>query len=161
VVIIEFQVLGEPVGQPRARACAVKAKKRPAKKVALRRRGAREWTARVYDDDSGKIAVWRRKIAWSARRVRPAGRLLGAVRVDITWVFPRPQYMTAKKYGAGRVPYLAKPDRDNLDKAVLDELTRVGFWKDDAQAYGGTLLKFYAAVGEKAGAWVRIESLSD
>lgn len=38
-----------------------------------------------------------------------------------------------------------KPDRDNMDKLVLDAITDTGrIWKDDAQVIGGRIWKVYA-----------------
>jgi len=70
-----------------------------------------------------------------------------ALRVDCCFVFPRPQKLLLKKSPSGRIPYVIKPDRDNLDKAVLDALTGL-VWVDDCQACFGFIEKYYCAKGE-------------
>jgi Holliday junction resolvase RusA-like endonuclease len=70
-----------------------------------------------------------------------------AVRVDCCFLFPRPQRLLKKSSPKCRLPHIIKPDRDNLDKAVLDSLTGL-VWVDDCQAYSGLIEKFYVADGE-------------
>lgn len=50
----------------------------------------------------------------------------------------------------------SKPDTDNLEKALKDCMTRLHFWKDDAQVASEISEKFWAAV---PGIYVRIEEL--
>jgi Holliday junction resolvase RusA-like endonuclease len=70
-----------------------------------------------------------------------------ALRVDCCFVFPRPQRLLRKNDPKGRIPHTIKPDRDNLDKAVLDSLTGL-VWVDDCQASTGLVEKYYAAADE-------------
>lgn len=121
---ITFFVEGDPKGQPRARACI---------------RGKR---AGVYDPgtaDAWKMAVaeaWRHKVApENAPRLSPFET---AVSLRLSFWFRRPKghYGSGKNAGAlkdsaPRV-HTAKPDLDNLAKAVMDVLTRLGAWTDDA-----------------------------
>ena len=53
----------------------------------------------------------------------PAGR---PVRLLVKWCFPS----EGRRNGAWRT---SKPDTDNLEKALKDEMTRLHFWADDAQ----------------------------
>ena len=120
---ISFFVEGDPKGQPRARACI---------------RGKH---AGVYDPgtaDAWKMAVaeaWRHKVApcWN--------QFDTAVTLRLTFWFRRPKshYGTGKNAGKlkecmGRDMrhHTKKPDLDNLAKAVMDVLTRLGAWTDDA-----------------------------
>jgi Holliday junction resolvase RusA-like endonuclease len=41
------------------------------------------------------------------------------------------------------VPHTVKPDKDNLEKAVMDALTGIQIWKDDCQVYGGNTEKYW------------------
>jgi len=70
-----------------------------------------------------------------------------ALRVDCCFVFPRPGRLLSKKSPKGRMPHVIKPDRDNLDKAVLDSLTGL-VWVDDCQVHSGLVEKVYGAIGE-------------
>jgi Holliday junction resolvase RusA-like endonuclease len=138
---IVIDVIGLPKGQPRARAC---------------RRGTH---AGVYDP--GTSDGWKALIAAAVRPHIPAAPLEGPLAVDVTWIMPRPKahFRTGSKAGVLRpeAPTLvtAKPDRDNLDKAVLDALTQCRMWTDDAQVVAGRLLKRY---GEPPGCRIVIET---
>jgi Holliday junction resolvase RusA-like endonuclease len=90
-----------------------------------------------------------------------AGRPLmtGAVRVDLEFVFPRPASITKKTKPNPSIPHTKKPDRDNLDKAVLDSLTGV-LWVDDCQVCEGSLKKRIAAAGEQPGVRIVVIDLT-
>ena len=68
----------------------------------------------------------------------PAEPITGPVRLLVKWLFP----------ADGRHPDGAwkttKPDTDNLDKALKDEMTRLHFWQDDAQVCSEISEKFWA-----------------
>jgi len=50
-----------------------------------------------------------------------------------------------------------KPDKDNLEKAVMDALTGIEIWNDDCQVYGSTTIKVWT--GGKSGAKIWIEEV--
>jgi len=75
----------------------------------------------------------------------------GPVRVDATFVFPRPQSKVWKTKPMPRYPHLAMPDRDNLDKAILDALQHFA-WTNDSRVYCGWLEKWVAAGDEQPSA---------
>ena len=60
-------------------------------------------------------------------RHKPAEPIHGAVSLTVIWLFPKG--MTHEN-GEWRI---SKPDTDNLQKLLKDCMTKVGFWKDDAQ----------------------------
>ena len=72
----------------------------------------------------------------------------GAVKMDCVFILPRPLSLMRKKDPHMRLPYINKPDRDNLDKAVMDALTGIAY-RDDCQVYKGTIEKWYAAKTEQ------------
>ena len=41
------------------------------------------------------------------------------------------------------VPMTARPDFDNIAKALCNTMTKLRFWKDDAEVYHGTVRKFW------------------
>lgn len=102
--------------------------------------------ATVYEDKKDKQN--KATIAVIAQQKAPAKLLTGPLRVDIYWYFARPK----SHYGTGRnadklkesAPdyHTSRPDRDNLDKLVLDALTGV-FWRDDNQVCKGEIEKLY------------------
>lgn len=52
-----------------------------------------------------------------------------------------------------------KPDTDNLQKALKDCMTKLGYWEDDAQVVWETAQKIYVPDG--AGIYVRIDQLDN
>lgn len=123
--MIQFIVHGLPKPQPRHRAF---------------RRGNH---AAVYDP--GTAAGWKALVAHAADPYRPDAPMDGPLRVDLTFLFPRPKRLLRKRDSDQRIPHDKKPDRDNLEKAVLDTLTQLGFWRDDCQVCAGEVKKAYVA----------------
>jgi len=103
--------------------------------------------ATIYDDP--KSAKAKLEFAIAARQFAPEKLIDQAIRVDTTFYMPRPK----SHYGTGRnsdklkgsAPtfHIKKPDRDNLDKLVLDALTGV-VWTDDSIICKGLIEKVYA-----------------
>lgn len=131
---ISFFVTGEPKGQPRPRACI---------------RGKR---AGVYDP--GTAVQWKACVGAAWIRYQdthgPVEPHAGPVALALTFTIARP----ASHYGSGKnaamlkpsAPAIptGKPDFDNLAKAVADELTNCGAWRDDAQISSCIIRKRYA-----------------
>lgn len=141
---IRFWVDGTPKAQPRPR--------------AFYRKGI---GARVYD--AGTAEGWKGSVALAARPHVPAKPLSGPLYVAISFYIPRPKshYRTGSHAGELRpdapVYHAQKPDRDNLEKAVLDALTQIGMWEDDSQADDGPVQKFWA--NDRSGAAIEIRQL--
>lgn len=117
---IEFIVEGLPKGQPRPR--------------AFYRKGL---GVRCYDP--GTAEGWKSSIAQAAKSFVPSQPIEGPIALYAYFTMPRPGGHYGKKGGQ---PYLkdkaphyvtSKPDLDNLEKALMDCLTLLGFWHDDAQ----------------------------
>lgn len=91
--------------------------------------------------------------SWQAAVRRAAGEALNALagglpnkatalRVDVTFFFPT---KVSNRWGK---PHTHKPDRDNLDKLVLDECTKVGlFGGDDCRVSAGMIRKYWVRPG--------------
>lgn len=149
--MITFFVPGEPKGQPRPRAFAFTPK------------GGGKPTARMFTPDNAKD--FKGRIYVFAGQHRPQAPMLAAVSVEIIAIFPRPKC----HYGTGRnaatlkadAPrhHCGKPDRDNVEKAVLDALTQLGFWRDDGQVCQGSLTKLYADSPDEVGCSITIKEL--
>jgi len=83
---------------------------------------------------------------------RPAQPLSGPLRLTFQFCFP----VTGKhKHGERKT---TKPDNANAIKVPEDCLTRLKFWKDDAQVSSHVLDKVY---WEPSGVFVRIEELPE
>ena len=68
----------------------------------------------------------------------PKEPLNGAIRLKATFA-----YRAAKKSDIGKWK-LTRPDTDNMIKTVKDVMTRMGFWKDDAQIVVERCSKFWS-----------------
>ena len=111
-----------------------------------------------------KGVQWRLAVATCASQALAGVRLEGPLLVDIVAVFPRPKYLLKLHgrgplkgtlvHGAGRIWHDKKPDRDNVDKGILDGLK--AYWGDDCQVCCGEVLKVYAALDELPHVEVRI-----
>ena len=99
---------------------------------------------------------WKALVALAARDKRPESPISGPVAVDLVFFFARPKRLCRKKDPTGAIEHTAKPDRDNLDKAVLDVLTNLGFWRNDSQVWSGRIQKWYCAIGDSPGAEIRV-----
>jgi Holliday junction resolvase RusA-like endonuclease len=91
-----------------------------------------------------------------------------AIKVDLNFIFKRPKNhfrsgkfshllkLPAKKY------VTAKPDRDNLDKAVMDAMENAGIFSNDSIACDGRTSKRYICREyPKAGVYIIITHLED
>lgn len=127
-----FYVPGAPAGQVRFAQAWVKGKDGTMKRVAFPPKDkdgsphpSMRWreAVRVYADMNRSehwpiLKPWPVRISLEFRKIKPKG-------------VPRWQQW-----------WTTKPDRDNLDKAVLDALTGVVF-EDDSQVVGGEITKIY------------------
>lgn len=91
-----------------------------------------------YDPPELKAA--RAKLTAHLAGHRPERPLEGAVRLVAKWCFPLSGDHWDGEYRT------ARPDTDNLQKLLKDCMTRVGFWKDDAQVACEVAEKFWAEV---------------
>lgn len=53
-------------------------------------------------------------------------------------------YFDTKDKKKWDMPKVTKPDVDNYCKAFLDQMTKVGYWRDDAQVYRLLAEKYYS-----------------
>ena len=84
-----------------------------------------------------------------AAQAAPTAANCQPVRLLVKWCFPA----EGRKSGSWRT---AKPDTDNLEKALKDEMTRLHFWDDDAQVCSEIVEKFWS---DPCGVFVRVEEL--
>lgn len=91
-----------------------------------------------------KTETWTAKAVHNIKQQTKERGIDGPVLIDWVAVFARPKRMLTKKWHNRRELHTVKPDRDNLDKAVLDALTKAGVLKDDCQVTDGHICKRYA-----------------
>lgn len=148
--MVTFCVWSVPVAQPRVRATS---------------RGGH---AAVYTQTTIKttggvrkphpIVEFKHAVREAARPKFPDGVLHGPLYVHVEAVFPRPKALQTKKLAGVRMWHQKKPDRDNLDKAVLDALKEIA-WVDDCQVCDGGQRKRYTNPGESPHVVVTIREL--
>lgn len=144
--MIAFRVDGEPKAQPRPRAFAF------------------HGHARMYD--AGTSNGWKKLIAFAAKPHCPKTPFQGPLRVNLHFWFARPKSHYGKRKGKPYIKESAprsmtnKPDVDNLAKAVMDALTDVGIWSDDAQIIITEITKRWSD-DDSQGVDVEIEELEN
>lgn len=143
--------------------------RRPAARGHLKRiAGKVVAVAQTYTIEERKRKDGQPNCADWKNAVRRVGESLGTsfpntqpLRLSVTFWMPRPKGHLRKsgavKTGLPRHP-IGKPDRDNLDKAVMDALVRSGLLADDAQITDGRIRKRWATdrPGGQPGATVYI-----
>lgn len=69
--------------------------------------------------------------------------------VDLDFIYERPMKYCTKRYDTEFLWKPTKPDKDNLEKAMLDALNGI-LWYDDAQVVAGTTRKMYGPPGQSS-----------
>ena len=90
--------------------------------------------------DSPQLHAVKYKLMGHLSNYVPEEPLTGPVRILVKWCFP-----ITGKHSDGEWK-ITKPDTDNLQKALLDSMTMLKFWKDDAQVCSQIVEKFYSQV---------------
>ncbi|MCW1921300.1 RusA family crossover junction endodeoxyribonuclease [Luteolibacter arcticus] len=148
-LIHDIRAVGEPKGQPRPRAFIKKGK------------GGTQ-RASVYE--AGTAENWKSCVANACESLEGAG-LAVPLMVSLTFYFPRPKFHFGTK-GNVLTRWVAslfakKPDVDNAAKAVLDTLTGIGVWVDDAIVTDQITRKRFAAPGTAPGCRIQIYELTE
>ena len=87
---------------------------------------------------------------------RPAAPFKGPLRLKIIWMYPYRKSEALKRIR----PYMpcdTRPDADNLEKLVMDVMTRLGFYNDDGQVSD---LRFIKCWNKETGIAVTLEELT-
>ncbi|MBE6889999.1 MAG: RusA family crossover junction endodeoxyribonuclease [Ruminococcaceae bacterium] len=95
-----------------------------------------------------ELADARAKLTAHLAKFAPKSPYTEGVRLIAKWLFPR-----TGKHNDGEYK-LTKPDTDNLNKLLKDCMTKLNYWKDDAQVASEIIEKFY---GDVPGIFIRIE----
>ena len=133
-ILYQLFVSGTPKAQPRPRMTA---------------------KGHVYNPSSAD--AWKEEIMASfagIRRHRPI--ITEPVRLKVTFFMPAPKGMKIESRDKCYVPHSKKPDTDNLLKAVMDSLTDIKVWADDALVFWTEAVKW--CVTKDTGAQIIIET---
>lgn len=128
---LEFWVSGIPIAQGSLRAFPVP--HRPGRVIL---------TSTAKD-----LTAWRNAVgyaAMAAMRLAGATMTTEAVRLDLTFILPRPKSLSATR---PTPRHRTRPDRDKLLRAICDAGAGI-IWADDAQIDAGETTKCYAEAGE-------------
>lgn len=145
---IQFIVPAVPVAQPRPRATAFGGHAR-VHEVTHTGKGP---TRKPHP-----IAAFKAAVMHAAQDAYSGPPLDGPLRMDVVFVMPRPKVKVWKTKPMPRYRHTGKPDRDNLDKAVMDALKGL-VWVDDSQVCDGRIQKFVASGYEQPHVEVRIST---
>lgn len=133
--------------------------------------------AHRYHDAKEPYAVWRAAAEPLVRRAWPRVPIVGPVQVDCAYIFARPgkrpSWCPADVWASGcrfRHAPQTGPDRDNLDKAVMDALQMpldlrkipgaIGYpLRDDGAVAAGSSEKWIASTTETARTVVRVRAI--
>lgn len=99
--------------------------------------------------DTPELKDARAKLHAALAPFAPAQPMTGAVQLVVKWLFPA----EGRPNGSWKT---TKPDTDNLEKALKDEMTRLHFWRDDAQVCSEVSEKFWA---DTPGIYVEVREL--
>ena len=86
----------------------------------------------------------------------PADRIEAPLELVVKWCFLPKGVLPGELDREWHRWRTEKPDTDNLNKLLKDCMTKVGFWKDDAQVCREIIEKHWAAV---PGIYIRISEL--
>jgi Holliday junction resolvase RusA-like endonuclease len=127
-------IAGEPVGKGRPRFARA--------------------TGRAYTP--AKTRTWEKKAEVVLRDDWDRPALEVPARLLVVALFPRPQRIVWKTRPMVRVPHAARPDSDNIAKAVGDAVEKAGIVKNDSTFFRLDVRKFYAGGDELPGVHVHL-----
>lgn len=158
VELFSVWVAGEPKGQPRGRAFALKRcpaghQFQPNKPRCPHCGQKGKVVSRVHDP--GTAEHWKGAISAAVESLVPPAPIAAPVRLVVDCYFKRPQRLMRRADPEGPVRHDLKPDWDNLGKPVSDALQTLGFVDDDKRVCDGTVRTFYHAKAGAPGARIR------
>lgn len=106
----------------------------------------RDGKPQFYDPPEVKAA--RAKLTAHLMQHVPDHKAEHGIRLMVKWCFPVSGNHLDGDYR------ITRPDTDNLQKLLKDCMTKVGFWKDDAQVCCEIIEKFWA---EKPGLYISVQ----
>ena len=122
----------------------------PTKTYQQHRLGKRnDGSMYVYEDRELKEV--RQKFRKALAKIKTECITDKPIRLTVKWCFPK------GRHPAGTYK-TTKPDTDNLNKLLKDEMTVAGFWADDALVASEIIEKFWA---DTPGIFINVEEIND
>ncbi len=118
----------------------IRLKGNPPSKTA-QQKGETIINGHIHHYEKKEVTQAKEAIAWQLKPFAPKDPLTGPLYVKIEWRF---ELKRCKK----RAWKVTRPDLDNLEKGLLDVLTNLNFWNDDAQIVMKSTCKKEVPVGE-------------
>lgn len=131
--MLDLEIPGNPVPQPRAR---------------VSRKG---W---AYTPSKHPILAYRAAIERAARET--GLRVQGPAALYVEAIFERPPSHWGAHALKKNAPQWPRADGDNLLKGIADALTDAGIWKDDGQVVDWRIRKRFASRSEPARTVIRV-----
>lgn len=115
----------------------------PPRTTAQQKRIAgRRPDGRPYFYDGSRLSKARGELQAALYPHKPKEPMQGCLELTVKWVFYTPD---KKKWYTWK---RTRPDTDNLQKMLKDEMTRMGFWGDDAQVVVEHVEKYWNKQGK-------------
>lgn len=108
------------------------------------------WTVRdgkPVPYEPAEVKAARAKLLAHLGQHKPTRPMTGPVTLRVAWMFPKGNHRDME-------PRVTRPDTDNLQKLLKDCMTKLRFWKDDAQVWHEAVMKVWA---EAPGIAVHVE----
>lgn len=119
---------------------SIEIKGNPSTKTA-QQRGERVLYGHVHHYEKKEVTLAKQDLMWQLKPFVPNSPLEGPLSVSIAWAFERTK--------CKRIDWkTTRPDLDNLEKGLLDVLTAMHFWNDDAQVVMKNTCKYIVPVGQ-------------
>ncbi len=148
---VNFHVTAVPVAQPRVKARAFGGRAQVYNPTTITNKTTGE-------TKTHPIVLFKASVAHAAGQVYQGEPLTGPISLSWVCLFPRPANKIWKTKPMPREFHTGKPDRDNIDKAILDALKNV-IIADDRSVCAGSLEKYIASGAEQPGVFIRIQTL--
>lgn len=94
--------------------------------ATAQQKGEKVIRGRVHHYEKANVRLAKQEIAYKIKKYAPAQPLIGPIHLMIEWAFE----LKKQKKPEWKI---TRPDLDNLEKGLLDVMTDLGFWNDDAQ----------------------------
>lgn len=112
----------------------------------------RDGSAYIQHYRTDNVQNFRDSLILRMKRYAPKERMTGPIKLEI---YVHSDTKTRSKWGKYKV---TRPDCDNFVKEIQDVMTKLKFWKDDAQVVDLRVVKIYS---EKASIFISYEELPE